>query len=107
MISNGPAADYARAIATYAPSLNTSGTTAAVWGSGELVLAASRNLPAGTVATKDLLDGLYALKGETLAGMTPPLNFRRGQPPAPFNCYYTISLAHGVFDTPSGLQPTC
>jgi branched-chain amino acid transport system substrate-binding protein len=107
MLSNGPAADYARAVATHAPTLNTSGTTAAVWGSGELVVAAARNLPLGAVATKDLLDGLYALKGETLGGLTPPLTFRRGQPPAPYNCYYSISLARGAFDTPSGMQATC
>jgi branched-chain amino acid transport system substrate-binding protein len=107
MLSSGPPANYARAIATFAPNLNTSGTTAAVWGSGELVQAASRTLPLGQVATKDILDGLYALKGETLGGLAPPLTFRRGQPPAPFNCYYTISLAHGAFDTPSGLQAAC
>jgi branched-chain amino acid transport system substrate-binding protein len=107
MLKDGPAADYARAIATYAPTLNTSGSTAAVWGSGLLVQAAGRNLPAGAPKASDLLDGLYALKGETLGGLAPPLTFRRGQPPAPVYCYFTITLKGGQFSSPTGLNMTC
>ena len=107
MLTDGPAADYGQALATYAPALETSGTTAAVWGSGALVQAAGRNLPSGDVTSNDLLEGLYALNGDTLGGLAPPLTFRRGQPPAPYNCYYTIALSGGTFSTPSGLQATC
>ena len=107
MLTDGPAAEYAQAIATYAPGLETSGTTAAVWGSGALAQAAGRNLPTGDVTSNDLLEGLYALNGDTLGGLAPPLTYRRGQPPVAYNCYYTIALSGGVFTTPSGLQATC
>ena len=107
MLTDGPAASYGQAIATYAPGLETSGTTAAVWGSGSLVQAASRKLPTGAVTANDLLEGLYALNGDTLGGLTPPLTFRRGQPPAEYSCYYTIALSGGAFSTPSGLKAIC
>jgi branched-chain amino acid transport system substrate-binding protein len=106
MLTDGPASEYAQAVARFAPKLNTSGSTAAVWGSGKLVEAASRALPSGTPTSKDLLEGLYALKGETLGGLAPPLSFRRGQPPAPISCYFTISLKGGAFTAPAGLKMT-
>jgi branched-chain amino acid transport system substrate-binding protein len=107
MLKDGPAADYAAALAKFGPRINTSGSTAAVWGSGALLQAASRALPAGTVTSADILDGLYALKKETLGGLVPPLTFRRGQPAAPMLCWYSIALNKGVFSTPSGLKYTC
>jgi branched-chain amino acid transport system substrate-binding protein len=107
MLRDGAAGPYAAALARFGPKINTSGSTAAVWGSGLLMQAASRALPAGAVTSADILNGLYALKKETLGGLAPPLTFRKGQPAAQMLCWYTIALNKGVFSTPSGLKYTC
>ncbi len=107
MLRDKEAADYGAALARFGPRINTSGSTAAVWGSGLLLQAASRGLPAGTVTSADILDGLYALKKENLGGLAPPLTFRKGQPAPMMTCWYTIALNKGVFSTPSGLKYTC
>jgi branched-chain amino acid transport system substrate-binding protein len=107
MLHDGPAADYAAALTKYGPRINESGSTAAVWSSGELLRAASRALPGGTVTSADILNGLYALKKETLGGLVPPLTFRKGQPAPEMYCWYKIALNKGVFSTPSGLKYTC
>jgi branched-chain amino acid transport system substrate-binding protein len=107
MLRTGPAAEYGAALGKYAPKLLTSGSTAAVWGSGLLLQAASRALPAGAVTSADILNGLYSLKKETLGGLAPPLTFRRGKPPAPMTCWYEIALRKGEFVPPAGLKYTC
>ncbi len=107
MLRDGQAGEYGSALTRFGPKINTSGSTAAVWGSGLLVEAASRALPAGAVTSADLLKGLYALKKETLGGLAPPLTFRKGEPAPQMLCWYTIALNKGVFSTPSGLKYTC
>lgn len=107
MLRDGQAGDYGAALTKFGPRINTSGSTAAVWGSGLLVQAAARALPAGAVTSADFLNGLYALKKETLGGLAPPLTFRKGQPAPEMLCWYSIALDKGVFSTPSGLKYTC
>ena len=46
------------------------------------------------------------LKNDTLGGMAPPLNFKKGQP-NPINCWYWMKVSHGAFTTPYGLKATC
>ncbi|WP_156869913.1 ABC transporter substrate-binding protein [Sporichthya polymorpha] len=106
-LNDGPAADYAAALSQYGPRISTSGSTSSVWGSGLLLQAASRALPAGAVTSADLLNGLWALKKETLGGLAPPLTFRKGQPPVEMFCWYRIALNKGVFSAPDGLKYTC
>ena len=62
---------------------------------------------AGGQTTEDEgFHGLYALKNDTLGGMSPPLNFKKGQP-NPINCWYWMKVSHGKFTTPYGTSPTC
>lgn len=107
MLKDGPAADYAAALARYGARINTSGSTAAVWGSGLLLQAAAKALPADNVTSADLLNGLWSLKKETLGGLAPPLTFAKGKPAPEMLCWYTIALDKGVFSTPSGLKYAC
>ena len=60
----------------------------------------------GPPTSQELYDGLYALKNDTLGGMAPPLNFKKGQP-NPINCWYWMKVSHGAFTTPYGLKATC
>jgi branched-chain amino acid transport system substrate-binding protein len=106
-LTSGPAAAYGEAMATYARNVVPSGATADVWSSGVLMQQASRSLPPGTVASSDVLNGLYALHGDTLGGLAPPLTFRRGQPAPDMTCYLAISLQGGRFVAPGGFNYTC
>ncbi|GAA2588336.1 ABC transporter substrate-binding protein [Dactylosporangium fulvum] len=77
-----------------------------VWVSGKLFEAAVNAAPDGPITSDSVKKGLYALKDETLGGLTGPLNFKPGEPFLN-NCYYTYSLKDGKFSTPDGVKPKC
>lgn len=56
----------------------------------------------------DVVKGLYALpKDETLGGLTPPLNFRKGKPHVT-NCYFAYRIGDGKWLAgKSGSAPVC
>lgn len=99
------------AIAKFEPKLGTAAyplnsPVASVWAAGKLFEAAVLAAGTGAVTPASVKQGLYALKGETLGGLTPPLTFTAGQanPPA---CYFVYQVGSGDFKLPNGLNPTC
>jgi branched-chain amino acid transport system substrate-binding protein len=106
-LTSGPASAYGQAMATYAGNVTTSGAAADVWSAGVLLQDASKSLPAGTVKSSDVLNGLYSLQGDTLGGLGPPLTFHRGQPAPPIPCYVTIDMHGGHFGAPNGVNESC
>jgi branched-chain amino acid transport system substrate-binding protein len=77
------------------------------WAGGQLFLAAAKagNItPTSTGA--DVKKGLYALKNETLGGLTGPLNFTPGKP-AFVPCYFSEQLKGGKLVSLNGNKPTC
>jgi branched-chain amino acid transport system substrate-binding protein len=70
-------ADYRDAVAKYVPGGPLGGTGAAAWAGVKLV---EKIAPAwGAIpTTQNVIDSLYALKGETLGGLIPPLTFPKG-----------------------------
>jgi branched-chain amino acid transport system substrate-binding protein len=70
-------ADYRDAVAKYVPGGPMGGTGAAGWAGVKLVekLAPSWG---DDPTTPKVIDSLYALKGETLGGLIPPITFPRG-----------------------------
>jgi len=105
---------FHRALAKYAPSVGTAAVPLnpvgmAAWESGELFAAAIRasGATATTTITSALVKkGLYALKGATLGGLTPPLTFTPSKATA-FNCYYSYSIENSKFVPAPGAQPVC
>lgn len=98
--------EYAAAVARYAPNLEQSGSTSAVWTSGALLREISKSLPA-TVTSADFLKGLYQIKGNTLGGLAPPLTFIEGKPAPDFTCYFVQKIVGGKFTAPQGSKQTC
>jgi branched-chain amino acid transport system substrate-binding protein len=99
------------AIDKYAPGLRKSSqfTFAAIttWAGAELFKAAAQAAkltPSSTGA--DVKKGLYALKNETLGGLSGPLNFTPGKP-AFVPCYFTEKLQGGKFASLNSNKPTC
>jgi branched-chain amino acid transport system substrate-binding protein len=107
--SSTPATDaYQAAIAKYAPSLGQENGPEAnyQWVAGQLFEAAVKASGSSTVTAASVKQGLYALKGETLGGLTQPLTFTKGQTPM-FNCWFTMAVVGEKFALPNGLTTEC
>jgi branched-chain amino acid transport system substrate-binding protein len=98
---------YNQAINKYEPSAKTESDfgeqTLLGWLSGELFADAvtAAKVPAGKAVTSaDVTKGLYALKNETLDGLTGPLNFTKGKGNYE-KCFYDVAIATGKFIAPS------
>jgi branched-chain amino acid transport system substrate-binding protein len=108
-----PAArQFHAALAKYAPSVGTTSASSLtpvqmqVWASGKLFEAAVNASGDAPVTSAAVKRGLYALKNETLGGLSGPLNFIPGKP-SPENCYFTYKISSGRFATISGEKPVC
>ena len=108
-----PAAQqFHAALKKYAPSVGASSASPLtpiqmqVWASGKLFQAAVAASGGGPVTAASVKKGLYALKNETLGGLSGPLNFVQGKP-SPVNCYFTYKIDSGKFVALSGEKPVC
>jgi branched-chain amino acid transport system substrate-binding protein len=99
---------YQVAIAKYAPSLGQEDGPEAnyQWVAGQLFEAAVKASGSSTVTAASVKQGLYALKGATLGGLTQPLTFTKGQTPM-FNCWFTMAVIGEKFALPNGLTTEC
>jgi branched-chain amino acid transport system substrate-binding protein len=99
---------YQVAIAKYAPSLGQENGPEAnyQWVAGQLFDAAVKASGSSTVTAASVKQGLYALKGATLGGLTQPLTFTKGQTPM-FNCWFTMAVIGEKFALPNGLTTEC
>ena len=53
-----------------------------------------------------VLGSLYALKDETLGGLTAPLTFTKGKPTS-LKCWFYYQVKDGKFTNPYGVSPAC
>lgn len=92
-----------KAVAKYYPGLEqkknvwTESATQA-WPAGILLedaVKAGGLTASGTPSAAEITNGLYALKGDTLQGWSPPLTFTPGKP-HPVNCWFTARVSNGV-----------
>lgn len=99
---------YQQAVATYAPDLGDGAGPGAsyAWVAGKLFEAAVAHAPPGPLTPATVKDGLYALQGETLGGLAPPLTYQRDRPTF-IACYFTIGVSAGRFTEPTGLRTAC
>lgn len=101
------------AIRKYQPALitnpNYSELVTQAWASGLLFSAAAAASHAGkngAITAAQIKTGLYALHGDTLGGLTPPLTFHKGSP-TPIDCWYWIRIQNKKFTAPYGVKPVC
>jgi len=77
------------------------------WSGGKLFAAAATKAKLTPTSTSaDVKKGLYALKNETLEGISPPLNFVKGKPGFP-TCYFAQKLEGGEFKATGDGAPVC
>ena len=72
----------------------------------ELLGAAARRLPA-TPTSADILEGVWALNGDDLGGLTAPLRFKRDAPTVPSVCYWQVVVADNSYKSPDNGQRYC
>jgi branched-chain amino acid transport system substrate-binding protein len=104
-------AAFQSALTKYAPSAINgtafSGEEINPWSGGLLFQAAAKAAhltPSSTAA--DVKTGLYALKNETLEGVSPPLNFTPGKP-AFVPCWFSQQVKGGKFASLNGNKSSC
>ena len=108
MVSAGnPELDaYNQAMHQYAPDLEGSGSTAIQWASGELFKRAAAGI--GPEPTTDaVFNGLWALRNETVGGLTPPLTYAAHQASPPVTCYFITRIVGGRWTAPNGAKYQC
>jgi branched-chain amino acid transport system substrate-binding protein len=99
------------ALDKYAPGVRTGDQFSAnviyPWIAGRLFEAAAKAANIGPTSTPaDVKKGLYALKGETLGGLTAPLTYTEGKPTL-LTCYFAIDITGGKYVTQGNGQPIC
>ena len=101
---------FKQALGKYAPGVlsspNFGENEAETWAAGMLFEAAAQAAHLGDNPTPaDVVKGLYALHGETLGGLAPPLTFKQGTHAV--NCWFTMDIQNGAFTTPNGQSTSC
>jgi branched-chain amino acid transport system substrate-binding protein len=99
--------EYQAARQRYAPTLESSPTTATVWTAGALLREVGRQLPSGAISSADFFPGLYTIKADTLGGLVGPLTFSEGKPAAEVRCVFSIKIEGRRFTAPNGSQQAC
>jgi branched-chain amino acid transport system substrate-binding protein len=79
------------------------------WVGAQLAQAALKaGIPrGGTPTSAGLLKGLYALKHETLGGLSVPLTYTVGKPSQQGTCWFVASIENQKITAPNGDTPSC
>lgn len=96
--------EYGAAMKKFVPKTNT--YSSGGWLSGKLLEKALTGRVADKPAAKDVLAGLYALKGETLGGLSQPLTFAKSAPTVTIPCTWKVIVKGGKWANPDGLKAT-
>ena len=110
MASATPAEKYYQAsVKRFNPGFTTGDAAGLGWTAGALLVKAGAKATGNEgTTTKELLEGLYALKGDTLGGLTAPLTFKRGGlPRIPYCLFAAISNKDGSGWATAVSKPSC
>jgi branched-chain amino acid transport system substrate-binding protein len=98
---------YLDAVARYVPDGALGGYGATAWVQDKLIERLSAGFADRNPTTADYLDALYALRGETLGGLVPPITFNKG-PHAHVNmCGFPIRVVNAKLTAPLGDNYVC
>jgi hypothetical protein len=98
-------AEFRETLAQYAPGLEPDSNSVAGWVSAKLFEAATVHLAAPT--SEAILEGLWAIAGNDLGGLTYPLTFTREQTAPEVVCWWLAAIREGEFATPNGGARHC
>jgi branched-chain amino acid transport system substrate-binding protein len=95
---NPKMADFKVAMGKYVPGGILGSFSMNSWVNGKFLEILSKSWPDQNVTGKDVINSLYAVKGETIGGLVPPLTFKEGQGNDRANlCAYPTVIKDGKF----------
>ncbi|WP_019873920.1 ABC transporter substrate-binding protein [Sporichthya polymorpha] len=95
------------ALARYAPGVAPDGSNILGWAAGAFFGAAAVNLPAENPTAADVFKGVYQIKGESLGGMTYPLDFTKGKSAPKKLCFGIVVVKGKKFTQGPGPALNC
>jgi branched-chain amino acid transport system substrate-binding protein len=98
---------YVDAVARYVPDGALGGYGATAWVQDKLIERLSAGFADRNPTTADYLDALYALKGETVGGLVPPITFNKGAHAHVNMCGYPIKVVNAKLTAPLGENFVC
>jgi branched-chain amino acid transport system substrate-binding protein len=98
---------YLDAVQRYVPDGALGGYGATAWVQDKLIERLSEGFGDRNPTTQDYLDALYALKGETIGGLVPPITFNQGPHPHVNMCGYPIKVVNAKLTAPLGDNYVC
>jgi branched-chain amino acid transport system substrate-binding protein len=105
-LTSGSAAltEYGQALAKYNASGAHGSYSASGWANAKLLEKALTGRVSDTPKPADVQTGLWAMKGETLGGLTAPLTFSKGKNAAPIKCSFRAIVKGGKWTAPVGMK---
>jgi branched-chain amino acid transport system substrate-binding protein len=102
-----PATDeFQTAMKAFAPGSTINAGQPLGWVAGKLLEKAAAAMPEPPTS-EAILEGLWALKGESLGGLTRPLTFVRDKPAPPSNCWFNVTLRNRAWVSPDQYRLNC
>jgi branched-chain amino acid transport system substrate-binding protein len=99
--------EFRAAMQRYVPGGVLGSWSEMAWGAGKLLEVIAKGF-GDKVTSADFLNGLYALNGETLGGLVPPLAYQKGQGSDLSNlCIVAMKVEGGKFVPAKGDNFTC
>jgi branched-chain amino acid transport system substrate-binding protein len=98
---------YLDAVARYVPDGALGGYGATAWVQDKLIERLSAGFADRNPTTADYLDALYALRGETIGGLVPPITFNKGAHAHVNMCGFPIKVVNAKLTAPLGENFVC
>jgi branched-chain amino acid transport system substrate-binding protein len=98
---------YLDAVRRYVPDGALGGYGATAWVQLKLIERLSAGFADRNPTTQDYLDALYALRGETVGGLVPPITFNKGPHVHVNMCGYPIKVMNAKLTAPLGENFVC
>ncbi|HYT39633.1 MAG TPA: ABC transporter substrate-binding protein, partial [Acidimicrobiia bacterium] len=98
---------YLDAVARYVPDGALGGYGATAWVQDKLIERLSAGFADRNPTTADYLDALYALRGETIGGLVPPITFNKGAHAHVNMCGFPIKVVNAKLTAPLGENYVC
>jgi len=106
LTSGSPALDeYGAALKKYVHD-PTGSYSALGWANAKLLERALRGHVSDVPTADDVFNGLWALRGDNLGGLTAPLTFQKDQNGTPIRCSFNAKVKNGTWVAPIGTQLT-
>ena len=102
--------EFRAAMAKYAPGSPVDGSALYAWAGGKMLEKALALVPGSRdkpITSEMILQGMHAMKNETLNGLVAPLTFVKDKPAVAGRCYFIVSLEGGKFGDPFNGKKRC